>query len=290
MTRDHVETFRPWPALMLGLSVLVGCGGTFDPGPLATTAPAMSSSDTGDGPMSTGAMSSSDTGDGGASTGASTTGAMSAPVLVTLTETDVTLAPGRWRLFAATVENATFPYVTWSLDPPVNGGVFRAQAAPGTVQYEAPATPGTYRLIATSDEDPTVSAAVTITVSASAPPTVMIFDNFNQDSVQSGPDEDTTFIVAETRHITEVHTYHHAVGNNPLGTIALRHSDGTIYGHWPVLALDTALKLKTLWVCYPGVDIKQGTYTVVDSSPATWSMNAQSNYLGFAHVYGLAAP
>ena len=267
MTRDQVQTFRPWPALMLGLSVLVGCGGTLDP-----------------------AMSTSDTGDGGASTGASTTGAMSSPVLVTLTETDVTLAPGRWRLFAATVENATFPYVTWSLDPPANAGVFGPQSAPGTAYYEAPATPGTYRLIAASDEDPTVSAAVTITVSASAPPTVVIFDNFNEDGVQSGPDADTTFIVAETRHITEVSTYHFLIGNDPLGTIALRHSDGTIYGPWPVVARDIATKFRTFWVCYPGVDIKQGTYTVVDSGPASWSMNAQSGYRGFARVEALASP
>lgn len=280
MIRDQAGALRPWPVLLLGLAALTGCTTTVDLGQLSTTGPDTSTGDTLDGTDTSGPT----------STGASTTASTGTTVIVNITETDVTLAPGGWRAFAATVENAMDTHITWSLDPPTNSGEFVVQGVPRTVRYDAPATPGTYHLIATSDEDPSASAAATITVSASAPTAVTIFDNYNPNSVQSDPTAPTTFIVTETRHITHIDTYHYLIGNTPAGTIALRHSDNTLYGPWQVLGLYGGGIINGLWVCYPDVDIKPGTYTVVDSSPSTWSMNGASGNQGFAHVEALALP
>ena len=280
MTRVQARAPRPWPALLLGLAALTGCTPTVDVGQLSTADPDTSTSDTLDATDTTTPT----------STGASTTASTDTPVTVKITETAVTLPPGGWRGFSATVENASDSYVTWSLDPPANSGVFVEQGSPRTVRYDAPATPGTYHLIATSDEDPTASVAATITVSASAPTTATIFTNYNPDSVGSDPTADTTFVVTETRHITYIDTYHYLIGNTPVGTISLRHSDNTLYGPWQAMGLYGGGIINGLWVCYPNVDIKPGTYTIVDSSPSTWSTNGGSGNQGFAQVDALALP
>jgi len=280
MTRVQARAPRPWPALLLGLAALTGCTPTVDVGQLSTADPDTSTSDTLDATDTTTPT----------STGASTTASTDTPVIVNITETDVTLPPGGWRAFSATVENASDSHVTWSLDPPANSGVFVVQGVPRTVRYDAPATPGTYHLIATSDEDPAATAAATITVSDSAPPMDILFNNYNPDSVQSDPTADATFVVTETRHITYIDTYHYLIGNTPVGTIALRHSDNTLYGPWPAIGLYGGGIINGMWVCYPNVDIKPGTYTVVDSSPSTWSTNGGSGNQGFARVEALAIP
>lgn len=279
MTRDLDGPPRPSPVLLVGLAVLTGCGITVNLGQLSTDT-VMSSGSTGDDTDPSGPTSSS----------ASSSSTSSTAVTITLSETAATLPPAGWRAFVATVENATDGQVTWSLDPPFGSGVYDVQGALGTVRYDAPATPGAYQLIATSDEDPTVSAAVTVTVSASAPIEVALFDNWNGGSVESGPLDATTFTVNETRHITYLDTFHFFIGNEPRGTIALRHSDDTLYGPWPVIGLDASGTINGRWACYPDVDIKPGTYTVVDSNPETWSMNSTSNFRGFARVHALPIP
>src|SRR5205823_3960011 len=42
------------------------------------------------------------------------------------------------------------------------------------------------------------------------------------------------------------------------------------------------------WVATPNVIVPAGTYTVVDSGPATWSFNSGSNNSGFTRVWGFA--
>jgi hypothetical protein len=43
------------------------------------------------------------------------------------------------------------------------------------------------------------------------------------------------------------------------------------------------------WTVYPNVTLPAGTYTVIDSDPATWSHNAESSNRGFVRVEGYPA-
>ena len=93
-------------------------------------------------------------------------GDSSAPAVVgiALTPTTATLPPGGTQTFSARVTGTTNTAVTWS----VPGG-----DANGTITstgvYTAPATPGTYRVIAASVADPSKRATATVTVTAAGP-------------------------------------------------------------------------------------------------------------------------
>ncbi|NBD08723.1 glycosyl hydrolase family 18 protein [Corallococcus silvisoli] len=86
-----------------------------------------------------------------------------APVQVTVSPTSATLAPGATQAFTATVTGSPNTAVTWSVDPAQNGGTVTAQGV-----YTAPATAGTYRVVAQSQADPSKQAIATIVVT---PPT-----------------------------------------------------------------------------------------------------------------------
>ena len=73
--------------------------------------------------------------------------------------TQVTLAPGAQASFTATT-NYLSPDIRWT----ANGGTI--PSAGNTVQYTAPATPGTYTITATDFLIPGISATATVTVSA----------------------------------------------------------------------------------------------------------------------------
>jgi hypothetical protein len=71
----------------------------------------------------------------------------------------VTLAPGGTQTFTATVSNATDTSVTWSVAEGSAGGGVTAAGV-----YTAPATAGTYHVVATSVQDHTASAMATVNV------------------------------------------------------------------------------------------------------------------------------
>jgi hypothetical protein len=77
------------------------------------------------------------------------------PISVAISPTSASVAPGATEQFTATVSNAGDPTVTWKA---LNGSV----DANGL--YTAPATAGTDTVTATSEEDPTKSAAASVTV------------------------------------------------------------------------------------------------------------------------------
>ena len=72
-------------------------------------------------------------------------------------------------------------------------------------------------------------------------------------------------------------------------TIALRSASGHVYGPWRVTASGGSGAVNIIWTAQPKLEIPGGTYTVVDSSPATWSQNAESGGKGFSQVYGVPA-
>ena len=87
-------------------------------------------------------------------------------VAVAITPGTATLAPGATQQFSATVTGTANTAVTWSIPEPGGGTVSAAGL------YTAPATPGSYHLIATSVADPTRSSTAGVTVGTATAPTI----------------------------------------------------------------------------------------------------------------------
>ncbi|HPJ84452.1 MAG TPA: hypothetical protein PLY09_06810 [Methanothrix sp.] len=117
---------------------------------------------------------------------------------------------------------------------------------------------------------------------------------FAQDAcsrVSNSPPNPTVFSIDEPRTITKIGTYHwnYASGDAP-GTIGLKDQFGDIYGPWQAQGEPGMNGIpNAYWTVYlsPGVDLPAGTYTVIDSNPATWSYNYESGNSGIVEVIGL---
>jgi hypothetical protein len=120
------------------------------------------------------------------------------------------------------------------------------------------------------------------------PPQIeVLFDNGNIAGVSSGPTKETTFTLSRTAFITLVRNYHYFNQGALPGTIALRHSDGSIYGPWQTYGqVGQGNVPNAYWAAEPMIEIKAGSYTVIDSDPATWSHNSGSGFAGFTLVNG----
>ena len=206
---------------------------------------------------------------------------------VALNTVAATMDPGAQRVFTANVVGLDSQAVTWSTSP-ANSGVLQLLDVSG-VAYTAPATAGTVELTATSTVDNSVKATVIITIRATPALVDTIFNNLNPQWVSQGSPNPTTFTIGVGRHITYFDTYHWNNGGVLPGQLSLKHSDGTIYGPWQTTGMPgQGGALNASWVCYPEVDIKAGTYTVIDSSPETWSYDSASGNAGFSSVKALS--
>lgn len=108
--------------------------------------------------------------------------------------------------------------------------------------------------------------------------------------VESRPTAPTVFSISQPHVITYIMDYHYFNNGARPGTIALRHSDGTRYGPWRATGrTGQGGVLNAVWEVTPNVEIKAGTYTVVDSDSGTWSQNAESGHRGHTLVKGYAA-
>ncbi|WP_248358158.1 right-handed parallel beta-helix repeat-containing protein [Anaeromyxobacter oryzae] len=88
--------------------------------------------------------------------------AASAPIAVTMNPTTASLLTGGTVQLTATVTGSTDTAVTWSVQEGSAGGTVSASGL-----YTAPATAGTYHVVATSHADASKSATATVTVTAS---------------------------------------------------------------------------------------------------------------------------
>jgi len=116
----------------------------------------------------------------------------------------------------------------------------------------------------------------------------VIYANGNSAAVQTNPTRETTFAIDAPYRVTFISTYHYVNNGKAPGTIALRHSDGTVYGPWQAGgALGPGGVRNAFWFARPNVEIKPGTDAVLDSDRATWSQNAESSGAGFVASRGV---
>ena len=117
---------------------------------------------------------------------------------------------------------------------------------------------------------------------------VTIFDNANLGAVGNQPTTPTTFTTTGVYFLTYLFTYHWNGGRGaPAGEVTLRSEDGMVYGPWPTTTLDGSGARSIAWVSEPNCGIPPGTYTVVDSDPASWSQNGESGGAGITTIRGI---
>jgi len=142
---------------------------------------------------------------------------------------------------------------------------------------------GTNTQTATETRAPSPSPAT------ATPETEVIFQNFNVAAVANGPTSPTKFTITAGRRISLIQDYHwnSAKGKTP-GTIGLQAEDGTIYGPWQAEGSPGQGGVPdAYWTSHPNAEIPAGTYTVVDSDPATWARNSGTNGAGMTMVYAV---
>ena len=124
----------------------------------------------------------------------------------------------------------------------------------------------------------------------SPPPTTVntIFNNGNIAAVDNGPTRPTQVTFNRPYVVTYVMTYHWNYGRGARpGTVGLLHSSGKLYGPWQARGTPGQGGVpNAYWECAPNVVVPAGTYTVVDSDPATWAQNSGSGGAGIAQVKG----
>ena len=149
----------------------------------------------------------------------------------------------------------------------------------------APETAGLYTVeLSATGPQGTVSRRLTLVVRMTND---VVFEIDNIGGVRSGPIVPSVFTLAEPTFITFISDYHYFNGGVLPGTISLRHEDGTIYGPWQASGrIGQGGVLNAYWDAWPAEVLKSGTYTVVDSHPATWSYNSQSGNRGFTIIRG----
>lgn len=119
-------------------------------------------------------------------------------------------------------------------------------------------------------------------------PDIVILDTWRTDSVANGPTQAAKFSISTPYRITDIRNYHWNNGSgSSRGNIALRRDDGTIFGPWEVSTSPGSFGREHVnWECSPNVAIPAGTYTVVDSDPATWSYSDKSAGRGMTIIKG----
>ncbi|OPY61538.1 MAG: hypothetical protein A4E57_04178 [Syntrophorhabdaceae bacterium PtaU1.Bin034] len=120
----------------------------------------------------------------------------------------------------------------------------------------------------------------------------VLFNNGNISGVSNNPTRATVFSLAKPHVITLIENYHwnNGRGTTSAGSIGLRGSDGRTYGPWAVSGHPGQGGVpNAYWRCQPNVALPAGTYTVVDSDPATWSQNSGSQGSGHTRVEGYPA-
>ena len=126
---------------------------------------------------------------------------------------------------------------------------------------------------------------------ASAPASMVLFENGNIYATLDNPTRATMFAIKAPCRVTAITNYHWNSGRGAdPGTIRLVQQGGKVFGPWKAAGIRGAGGvLNVSWIVRPDVVIGPGTYTVIDSSPESWSHNAASQGSGFCKVEGFEA-
>jgi tetratricopeptide (TPR) repeat protein len=109
--------------------------------------------------------------------------------------------------------------------------------------------------------------------------------------VDNGPTKPTVFTLNAPRVLALIQNYHwnSARGATP-GTISLREAGGRTYGPWQAEGSPGQGGVpNAYWTARPMALLPAGTYTVIDSDPASWAHNAKSEGRGFTRIETLPA-
>lgn len=123
---------------------------------------------------------------------------------------------------------------------------------------------------------------------AEAAAEVVLFDNGNIAGVYNKPTKPTIFKLTKTYKITSITNYHwnNAQGMTP-GTIGLKKGTTTL-GTWQATGRPGQGGVpNAYWDVAPNKVLGPGTYSIVDSSRATWSQNNESGNRGMSRVVGV---
>ena len=115
----------------------------------------------------------------------------------------------------------------------------------------------------------------------------VIFNNENGAAViNNTPPVPTQFSLADVMAITSVRTYHWNRGSGaPGGTISIKNQAGKI-----VYSAPATIQSRYYWYVEPKLNFPAGMYTIIVSTPQTWSYNVASGNRGFALVNGDPLP
>jgi hypothetical protein len=138
-----------------------------------------------------------------------------------------------------------------------------------------------------TDETDTTEETDTTAVQGSEP--IKLFDNHNVLGVDGGGTA-PSFKLSSTTRITELETYHYVEGGLPAaGTISLRGGDGKILGPFQATGSDGQGGVaNAYWTIKPkDLVLPAGSYTVIDSDPATFSQNEDNGGVGMIRLWGV---
>jgi hypothetical protein len=165
----------------------------------------------------------------------------------------------------------------WTVTP--SNGVVRVEKVTDSQFKIVPQSEGTSSLDVVDSRGGGKHVDITVIPDRYGTETVVLNNN-NTAAVRNGPTAPAQFSVNVGYKITEITTYHYNSGRGQApGTITLKSADGRTYGPWQ------ATRSGPFWVVRPNAGISSGSYTVVDSDPATWSWNTNSGG-GFVIVKG----
>ncbi|CQR74105.1 hypothetical protein [Sporomusa ovata] len=115
---------------------------------------------------------------------------------------------------------------------------------------------------------------------------VLVANTMNIGGVYNKPTAPTTFTLNQPHLVTGIVTYHWNNGRGAApGSIVLRDGNGKVYGPWQAGSRPGQGGVpNAYWEVAPNIVIPAGTYTIIDSDPATWAQNTQSGGRGMAEV------
>ena len=200
--------------------------------------------------------------------------------------------------------------VTWSVDPErgsqiSESGVFTSQR-PGTYKVSASVKPkdfpensssqsikvlgagGEEEVEAEEEADEELEEEPEPEASETNTPGALIMDNHNPQGVFNGGSP-PVFKTKKAVRVTMIETYHwnDEEGAQRSGRISLRSADGESYGPFTARGVEGQGGVpNAYWRASMDLELPPGSYTIIDSKPATWSQNEGTGGQGMVRIYG----